>query len=121
MAVGGPHGVAVDAPGGDPLAAAALDRIVQSQDHGAASCERVDEEPEQVTAAGAWASRRPVEDAVGVHEPSPLCTPQDAQDARYRAAARRQDRADQQRLGMAPRAVDEQRRVRLNDRGEAGG
>ncbi len=75
VAVGGPHGVAVDAHGRDPLAAAALDRVVQSQDHGAALCERVDEEPEQDTAAGTWAPRRPVEDAVDVHEPPPRARP----------------------------------------------
>ncbi len=48
------------------------------------------------------------------------CAARDAQDARHRAAARRQDRADQQQLGMAPGAVDEQRRERQDDPGEAG-
>jgi hypothetical protein len=69
VAVGGANRITVDALGRDPLAAAALDRIVQSQDHGAALRERMDEEPEQDAAADARAPRSAVEDAVDVHKP----------------------------------------------------
>ena len=79
-----------------PLAATALDRIVQSQDHRAALRERVDEEPEQNAAAGAWAQGRAAEDAVDVHEPPLLRATDDAQDACYRTLPPREDRADQQ-------------------------
>ena len=55
-----------------------------------------------------------------VHEPSFLRTTQDAKDVRYRTVPRRQDRADQQKLSIALRAVDEQWRERQDDPGEAG-
>ncbi len=44
----------------------------------------------------------------------------DAQDACHRALPRREDRADQQDLGVSPRAVDEQRCERQDRSGEAG-
>ena len=120
VTVGGANRITVDTFGRDPLAAAALDRIVRSQDHGAALRERVDEETEQNAAAGARAPRRPVEDAVDVHESPLLRAAQDAQDACHRALPRREDRADQQVLGVSRRAVDEQRCERQDDPGEAG-
>lgn len=121
VAVGGANRITVDALGRDPLAATALDRIVQSQDHGATLRKRIDEEPEQDTAAGARAPRRPAEDAVDVYEPPLLRAADDAQDACHRALPRREDRADQQVLGVSPRAVDEQRCEGQDDLGEAGG
>ncbi|MCJ2048459.1 hypothetical protein [Methylobacterium sp. J-070] len=45
----------------------------------------------------------------------------DAQHVRHGAPTRNQDRADQQKLGMAPGAMDEQRRERQVDPGEAAG
>ncbi len=121
VAVGGANRITVDTLGRDPLAAAALDRVVQSQDHGAALRERVDEEAEQDAAADARAPRSAVEDAVDVHKPPLLRAAHDAQDACHRVLPWREDRADQQVLGVSPRAVDEQRCERQDDPGEAGG
>ena len=45
----------------------------------------------------------------------------DPQRARHRALSRGQDGADQQHLGMQPRALDEERREGDDQRGEAGG
>lgn len=121
MAVGGANRITVDALGRDPLAAAALDRVVQSQDHGAVLRERVDQEPEQDAAASARAPRCPVEDAVDVHEPPLLRTAHGPQDAGHRAPTGGEDRANQQNLSVSPRAMDEQRRERQDEFGEAGG
>lgn len=62
-----------------------------------------------------------VEDAVDVREPPLPHAAHDAQDACHGALPRREDRADQQVLGVSPRAVDEQRCERQDDPGEAGG
>ena len=63
---------------------------------------------------------RPIEDAVDVHKPPLLRAAQDAQDACHRALPRREDRTDQQDLGVSPRAVDQQRCERQDKAGEAG-
>jgi hypothetical protein len=120
VAIGGADRVAVDAFGRDAFAAAALDRVVERLDDWTAGREGGDQHPDRDAAAGARAPGYAAEDLVDVHELSLLRTTQDAQDARHRAAARRRDRADQQRLSMAPRAVDEQRCERQDDSGEAG-
>ena len=94
--------VTVDALSHDALAAAPLDRVVQSEHHGTALRERADQKPEQDTAAGARAPCRAVEDAVGVHEPPLVRLARDPQHARHHAPPRRQDRANQQHLSMPP-------------------
>jgi hypothetical protein len=58
---------------------------------------------------------------VEVHEPPFLRAAHNPQQARYRAPTRCQDRANQQHLGVAPGALDEERREGEDDPGEAGG
>jgi hypothetical protein len=56
MCVGGPYGIAVDAFGGNPIAAAAFDGIIQAQDDDPAGNEHGHEEPEEQPTGG---ERRP--------------------------------------------------------------
>jgi hypothetical protein len=47
VAVAGAHRIAVDAPGSDALAAAALDRVVDAEQHRAGRREGVQQQAEQ--------------------------------------------------------------------------
>ena len=67
MPVAGADRVAIDALGGDALAAAALDRVVEAQQHGTARREGVDQEPSSSRAA-ARAPGGPVQHPVVVDE-----------------------------------------------------
>jgi hypothetical protein len=69
-------------------------------------------------------SRRPrssAEDAVVVHEVPLSAEPCDAQQACHSPLAWRQESAHEQNLSVLPGAVDEERRKRNDDPGEAGG
>jgi len=56
-----------------------------------------------------------------VHEVPLTAVACDAKQARHRPPAWCQDRADEENLGVLPGAVDEKRRKRQHDPGEAGG
>jgi len=105
VAVAGAHRIAVDAPGSDALAAAALDRVVDAEQHRPGRGEGVQQQAEQDARCRTAAPGSTVEHAVEVDEASLPAQPRDAQQARHGALAGRQDRADQQHLGVAPRSL----------------
>jgi hypothetical protein len=115
------HGIAVDALGRDALAAAALDGVVGSKHDGTVRRKGCDEQPEEDLGSGARAPCSAAEHAVVVDEAALARAAGDPQQARHGAPARSQDRADEEHAGVPPGAVDEQRRERQDDRGEAGG
>ena len=116
------HGVAVDAPGPDAPPPAPLDGVVDGHhDRGPRGTKVSTRSLEQDARAGPRTPRRAAEHAVVVHEVALPRKAHDPQHARHRAPARRQQRADQEHLGVAPGAVDEERREGQDDPGEAGG
>jgi hypothetical protein len=121
VGVGRAHGIAVDAARADAPPPTPFDRVVEGQHHGPVRREGVDEQPEQDPASGARAPRRAAEHAVEVDEAALARAAGDPQRARHGAPPRGQHRADQQHPGVPPGAMDEQRRERQDDRGEAGG
>jgi hypothetical protein len=121
VAAGGADWITIDAAGLDALAPAPLDRVVETQHHRAARRERRDQVPEQDAGAGVGRPGGAVEDAVEVDEATLMGTAHDTQQAGDRAPARSQDGAQKQDPGVAPGAVDEQRREGQDDPGEAGG
>ena len=121
VAAGGADRITIDAAGPDALAPAPLDRVVEAQHHRAARRERRDQVPEQDAGAGVGRPGGAVEDAVEVDEATLMGTAHDTQQAGDRASARSQDGAQEQDPGVAPGAVDEQRREGQDDPGEAGG
>ena len=64
MRVRGPHGVAVDAFGGDLLAASAFDGVIEAKDDDTAGDEHGHEEPEEQPTGG---ERRP-DGAIAGHD-----------------------------------------------------
>jgi hypothetical protein len=94
-ALRGADGIAVDALRADPLAAPALDGVVEAEEDRAARREGVQRQPEQHARRGSWVPGGAVGDAAGVHEPPLPGEPGDPQDAGDRALPWRQDGADQ--------------------------
>lgn len=107
--------------GPDAAAPASLDRVVERQHQGAARDEGLDEQPEQDAGFGAGRLCGAAEHPAHVHEMLVACPARDPQHPRHRTPAWTEDRTDQQGLSVPPRLVDEQRRERKNDPGEAGG
>jgi len=110
--VAGPHGTAVDALGGDALAAAALDGVVDPQHDRPGRHEGSDQQAEQQARGGPRAPGRAVQHAVVVDEPPLARQASDPQNAGHGATARRQDGAGQQHLGVPSAALKEQGRKR---------
>jgi hypothetical protein len=120
MPMGGAHGAAVDALGGDALATAALDGVVDAQHHRPARREGVDQMPQQQARRRPGAPDRPAEHPMVVHEVPLPREPGDAQQARHRSSARRADSPDQQHFGVAPTPLKKERRKAQDHRGKAG-
>jgi len=110
--VAGSHRVAVDDLGRNAFAAPALDRVINPEHNRPLGREGGNQQAEQQARGGARAPCRTARHAMVVHEPPLVCQAGDAQDARHRALARRQDRAGQQHLGVPPTALKEQGRKR---------
>src|SRR3954447_9959131 len=121
MSIGRAHRIAVDAPGLDALAAAALNRVIQAKDHRTGWNEGVNQQAQQQPGRLASTPASPAEHAMIVDKVAFAAEAGDAQEAGHGALARRQNSPDEQHLGMAPGAVAKQRRKGYNDRGEAGG
>jgi hypothetical protein len=102
MAVAGPHRITVDALGGDPLAAAALNRVIETQHHRPGRGEDADQQAQQQAGGVAGGPGGAVEHPMVIGETSLPHQAGDAQEARHRALPGSQDGADQQRFGMAP-------------------
>src|SRR5918997_3112860 len=121
MSIGGADRIAVDALGFDVLAAAALDGVIQAEDHRTGLCEGVDQQAQQQPGRLASTPAGAVEHAMIVDEVTLAAEAGDTQDAGHGALAGCQDSADEQDLGMAPGPVAKERGKGYNDRGEAGG
>ncbi len=119
VSVRGADRVAVDPLGGDALAAAALDGVVDAQHHRAVWRKSGNQQVQQQPGCQARVPRRPVQNSMVVHEAPLVHQPANAQQAGDRARAGRQDGADQQHLGTAPTPLAEQRREAQDDRGKA--
>jgi hypothetical protein len=108
VSIGRAHRIAVDALGRDAFAAPALDRIVNAQDHRTAGHEGLEQQTQQPVGAIPFAPAGPAEHAMVVHEMALPAEAGDPQDARDRALARCQDRAEEQHLGVPPTALEEE-------------
>jgi hypothetical protein len=104
------HGVAVDALGADPLAAPALDGVVDAEDHRPLRREGVQQQAQQHAPGRPSAPGGAVQHAMVVGEPPLAAEPGDPEDAGHGASAGRQDRPDQQHLGVPPTPLAEERR-----------
>jgi hypothetical protein len=109
MSVRGAHRVAVDSPCFDPLAAPALDRVVDAEQHRTAWDKGGEQEAQQQARAAALAPSRPAEDPMIIDKPRFTAEPRDPQQAGHGALAGREDRADQQCFGVPPAPVAEER------------
>jgi hypothetical protein len=96
--------------GADALAAPPLDRVVEAQQHRPGRQEGVQQKSEQDPGCRSSAPGGAVQHAVVVHKPPLPAEPADPQNAGHRTLAGRQDRPDQQHLGMPPTPLEEQRR-----------
>jgi len=94
--------VAVDALGGDALAAPALDRDVDPEHDGAVRGQGGDQQAQQQASRHTGIPDDPVEDAMVGGEAAFPAEPRDPQEAGHGALAGGEDGADQQQLGMAP-------------------
>jgi hypothetical protein len=94
----------------DALAAPALDGVVEAEDHRAARREGVQQQPQHHTPGRPSAPGGAVQHAMVVGEPPFAAESSDPEDAGHGALARRQDRPDQQHLGVSPAPLEEQRR-----------
>jgi hypothetical protein len=103
-------GVAVDPLGPDALAAPALDGVVEAEEDGAPRHEGVQQQLQQHTPGRPATPAGAVQHAMVVGEPPLAAGPGDPEDAGHRALAGRQDRPDQQQLGVPPAALEEERR-----------
>jgi hypothetical protein len=102
--------IAIDALGADALAAAALDRVVDPQHHGTGRGKGSNQQAQQQTGGRAGVPRDPVENAMVVGEPPLPAEASDPQEAGHRALAGRENGADQQQLGTAPRSLLQEHR-----------
>ena len=102
VALRGANRVAVDALGVDALAAAALDRVINPQHHGAVRRKGSKQEAQQQAGRCVGSPGGPVEHAMVGGEPALPAAPRDPQEAGHRALAGDEDGADQQQLRVPP-------------------
>ena len=121
MPVAGADRVAINAFGGDALAAATLDRVVEPEHHGAVRRERLDQQPQQQPGGEPRAPGRSAQHPVVVHKVPLTHQTADPQQAGHGARPRSENGANQQHLGRAPAPMVKQRCEAQDDRGEAGG
>ena len=121
MSIGGAHRIAINALGFDVLAAAALNGVIQAEDHRTGWGKGLDQQAQQQPGRLACAPASPTEHAMIVDEVALATEAGDTQDAGHGALTGCQDGSDEQDLGMTPGSVAKERGKRYNDRGEAGG
>jgi hypothetical protein len=110
VALRGTNRVTVDALGGDALATAALDRVIDPEHHGAARGKGGDQQAEQQAGRRTRTPDGTVENAMVVGEPPFPAEPIDPQQAGHGALAGGENGADQQQLGMAPGSLLQEHR-----------
>jgi hypothetical protein len=120
VGIRGAHRVAVDALGSDAPAPAPLDGVIDGHHERSLRHEGINDQPQEDACPGSRRPRSLAEDAVIVHEVPLAAQPGDAQQARHCPLAWSQEGTDEQNLGVLPGAVDEERRKRDDDPGEAG-
>ena len=110
VAVAGADRVAVDPFGTNAFAAPALDGVVEAEDHRPLRRESVQQQAQQRAPGRPSAPGGAVQHAMVVGEPPLAAEPGDPEDAGHGASAGRQDRPDQQHLGVPPTPLAGERR-----------
>ena len=102
MPVAGADWIPIDPLGADPLAAAALDRVVKTEEYRTCRHEAVQQQAKQHLRRRSPAPGSAVQHAMVVDEPPLPAEPGNPKNAAHRAPARRQNGSDQQHLGVPP-------------------
>jgi len=121
VAVAGAYRVALDALGGDPRAAAALQRLVDAEQERSARHKGGDQQPQQHAADGQPGPRGAAEDAMVAVELPHLGAAGHAQGSGDGTLRRSEDRSCQQHLRVLPPASGKQRRKTPQDGYHQGG